>query len=105
MSIAAVDSATYGFAIKKTGTPTAAAKAKQIICRLVRLNMTLVFTRLRSFGTGTNAICSLLSECDAALYFVAPHIPSIGRLTREKFNAGEIAHELNDAVTGFVWLF
>lgn len=93
------------FCNKENRHTDCAAKAKQIICRLVRLNMTLVFTRLRSFGTGTNAICSLLSECDAALYFVAPHIPSIGRLTREKFNAGEIAHELNDAVTGFVWLF
>ncbi|CAN4019665.1 hypothetical protein AJOOGB_AJOOGB_17430, partial [Dysosmobacter welbionis] len=44
------------FARKKIGTPTAAAMEKQMSCRLVKLNMTFVLTRLRSFGTGTNAI-------------------------------------------------
>ena len=56
ISIAAVEMPRLGLVRKYMGTPTAAASAKQMICRLVRLNMTLVFTRLRSFGTGTNAI-------------------------------------------------
>ena len=56
ISIAAVDKPTEGFVKKKIGTPTAAAREKHTSCRLVRLNMTFVLTRLRSFGTGTNAI-------------------------------------------------
>lgn len=38
---------------KKSGTPTSAPPPKQINCLLVRLNMTLVFTLVKSFGTGT----------------------------------------------------
>ena len=41
---------------KYVGTPTAAAEAKQMICRLVRLSATLVLTLDKSLGTGTNAI-------------------------------------------------
>ena len=88
MTIAAADNSSFDFARKKTGIPTAAARAKQMSCRLVRLDMTLVFTRLRSFGTGTNAIGFLLPKFDAAFYFVAPYIPAFGRLTGKEFNAG-----------------
>ena len=38
---------------KKSGTPTSAPPPKQTSCLLVRLNMTLVFTLVRSLGTGT----------------------------------------------------
>ena len=38
---------------KKSGTPTSAPLPKQISCLLVRLNATLVLTRVKSFGTGT----------------------------------------------------
>jgi len=38
-------------ASKKDGTPMSAAREKQISCRLVRLNMTLLFTFVRSLGT------------------------------------------------------
>ena len=55
---------------------------KVMSCRLVRLNMTFVLTRLRSFGTGTNAIdCFLLSESNTAFDLVAPNVPAFGRLT------------------------
>ena len=47
--------------------------------------MTFVLTRLRSFGTGTNAIdCFLLSESNAAFDLVAPNVPAFGRLTGKK---------------------
>ena len=38
---------------KKSGTPISAPPPKHINCRFVRLNITLVFTFERSFGTGT----------------------------------------------------
>ncbi len=38
---------------KKSGTPMSAPPPKQISCRLVRLNMTLVLTLVKSLGTGT----------------------------------------------------
>ena len=38
---------------KNSGTPMIAPPPKQISCRLVRLNATLVFTFVRSLGTGT----------------------------------------------------
>ncbi len=38
---------------KNIGTPTNAAIEKQINCLLVRLNISLVFTLLKSFGIGT----------------------------------------------------
>lgn len=41
------------FSRKNTGTATAMAAPKQMSCLLVRLNMTLVFTLVRSLGTGT----------------------------------------------------
>jgi hypothetical protein len=47
--------------IKKKGKPTIRAKEKQISCLLVRLNITLVFTVLKSLGMGTYAIKILLS--------------------------------------------
>ena len=47
---------------KYNGTPTAAASEKQISCLLVRLNMTLFFTLVRSLGTCTYAIASLPSR-------------------------------------------
>ncbi len=40
---------------KNSGTPISAPAPKQISWRLVRLNMTFVFTRVRSLGTGTYA--------------------------------------------------
>ncbi len=36
---------------KNDGTPMSAAREKQISCRLVRLNMTLLLTFVRSRGT------------------------------------------------------
>jgi hypothetical protein len=39
------------FSRKKDGTPMSAAREKQISCRLVRLNMILLFTFVRSLGT------------------------------------------------------
>jgi hypothetical protein len=44
------------FIRKKIGRPTTRAMEKQISCLLVRLNITLVFTVLKSFGIGTYAI-------------------------------------------------
>ncbi len=41
------------FSRKNSGTPVMAAAVKQISCRLVRLNMTLVLTFVRSLGTDT----------------------------------------------------
>ncbi len=38
---------------KKSGTPMSAPLPKQMSCRFVRLNMTFVFTAVRSLGTGT----------------------------------------------------
>lgn len=38
---------------KKSGTPRSAPPPKQMSCLLVRLNMTFVFTFVRSLGTGT----------------------------------------------------
>ena len=43
-----------GFCRKKnSGTPVSAPQPKQINCRFVRLNITFVFTFVKSFGTGT----------------------------------------------------
>ena len=43
-----------GFCRKKnSGTPISAPHPKQINCLLVRLNITFVFTLVKSFGTGT----------------------------------------------------
>ena len=39
------------FSKKKDGTPTSAAKPKHISCLFVRLNITLLFTFVRSRGT------------------------------------------------------
>ena len=52
---------TLSLSKKNSGTPTRAAAPKHTSCRFVRLNMTLVFTRVRSLGTGTYAIENLLS--------------------------------------------
>ncbi len=46
----------YGFVRKKSGTPTSAPPPKQTSCRFVRLNRNLVFTPVKSFGTGTYAM-------------------------------------------------
>lgn len=40
---------------KNSGTPMSAPPPKQISCRFVKLNMTLVFTEVRSFGMSTYA--------------------------------------------------
>ena len=48
----------YGFVRKKSGTPISAPPPKQTSCRFVRLNRNLVFTLVRSLGTGTYAIIS-----------------------------------------------
>ena len=106
ISIAAVDKPRCAFARKKIGTPTAAAMEKQMSCRLVRLNMTFVLTRLRSFGTGTNAIdCFLLSKSNAAFDLVAPNVPAFGRLTGKKLYAGKVSHEPNNAFPRLIRLF
>lgn len=48
---------------KKSGTPMSAAAPKQMSCRLVRPNMTLDFTFVRSLGIVTYAnLSSLLSH-------------------------------------------
>ena len=47
---------TLSLSKKKSGTPTKAAAPKHTSCRFVRLNMTFVFIRVRSLGTGTYAI-------------------------------------------------
>lgn len=44
---------------KKSGTPMSAPPPKQTSCLLVKLNATLVFTLVRSLGTGTYAIFEL----------------------------------------------
>ena len=44
------------FVRKYVGIPIAAAEPKHISCLLVRLNINLVLTLLRSLGTGTYAI-------------------------------------------------
>lgn len=105
ISIAEVEMPRLGLVKKKIGTPAAAASAKQMSWRFVRLNMTFVLTRFRSFGTGTNAIGNLLSKRDAAFDFVSPNIPAFGGLSGKKFDARDIAHELDDAVAGFLRFF
>ena len=40
-----------------------------------------------------------------AFDLVAPNVPACGRLTGKKFNAWKIAHELNNALTGFLRFF
>ena len=41
---------------KKSGRPTSAPQLKQMSCRFVRFNRTLLFTRFRSVGIETYAI-------------------------------------------------
>ena len=53
MQSAAVVVPRLAFAKKKSGTPTSAAAPKQITCRLVSPNRTLLCIRLRSFGIVT----------------------------------------------------
>ena len=53
MHSAAVVVPRLAFAKKKSGTPTSAAAPKQITCRLVSPNKTLLCIRLRSFGIVT----------------------------------------------------
>ena len=53
MHSAAVVVPKLAFAKKKSGTPTSAAAPKQITCRLVSPNRTLLCIRLRSFGIVT----------------------------------------------------
>lgn len=47
---------------KYTGSPTSPASVKPIICLLVKLKATFVFTFFRSFGIGTYAITYLPSS-------------------------------------------
>lgn len=61
---------------KKSGTPMSAPHPKQTSCLFVRLNMTFVFTAVRSLGTGTYATqrtsCSFAAAFgDAAARLVA----------------------------------
>ena len=42
---------------------------------------------------------------DRRLYLVAPHIPAGRGLPCEQLHAGQIAHEGNDLITGFIRLF
>ena len=55
---AAVESPRGSRSQKYTGIPMTRPMLKQISCRFVRLNMTLVFTLVKSFGTGTYGINS-----------------------------------------------
>ena len=55
MRVAALDVMAV-FRMKKGGIPSATPLPKQINWRLVRLNMTLVLMRDKSFGTGINGI-------------------------------------------------
>ena len=55
---AAVESPKGPRSQKYTGIPMARPMLKQISCRFVRLNMTLVLTLVKSFGTGTYGINS-----------------------------------------------
>lgn len=56
MTVAAMSVDTTGFNSRYTGTPHIPARPKQISCRFVRLNATLVFILDKSFGTGTYPI-------------------------------------------------
>ena len=51
--MAAVLTSQNCFSKKKDGTPMSAADPKQISCRFVRLNITLLLTFVRSLGTDT----------------------------------------------------
>ena len=51
--MAAPLTAICAFSRKNKGTPSAAPEPKHTSCRLVRLNMTFVFTAAKSLGTGT----------------------------------------------------
>ena len=94
---------------KKSGTPMSAAAPKQMSCRLVKPNMTLDFTFVRSLGIVTYANrSSLLSHARkgyAVRGFVAPYIPSGGLLACEQLNPGNIPHELNNPFPCLVGLF
>lgn len=61
MHKAAVVVPALSFVKKKSGKPIATAALKQINCRLVRLNITLLLIFVKSFGTFTYAISTLLS--------------------------------------------
>ena len=52
---------TLPFTKKNSGSPIATAALKQISCRFVRLNITLLLIFVKSFGTVTYAISNLLS--------------------------------------------
>ena len=77
------------------------ALRKETVKGFARNAAPVSYTHL-SFGTGTNAIGNLLSKRDAALDFIAPYIPAFVGLAGEKFDARDIAHELDDAVSGFL---
>ena len=61
MHNAAVVVPTLSFTKKNSGSPIATAALKQISCRFVRLNITLLLIFVKSFGTVTYAISNLLS--------------------------------------------
>ena len=61
MHKAAVVVPALSFVKKKSGKPIATAAPKQTSCRFVRLNITLLFTFVKSFGTVTYAISYLLN--------------------------------------------
>ena len=61
MHKAAVVVPALSFVKKNSGKPIATAALKQISCRFVRLNITLLLIFVKSFGTVTYAISNLLS--------------------------------------------
>lgn len=60
MHKAAVVVPALSYVKKNSGKPIATAALKQISCRFVRLNITLLLIFVKSFGTVTYAIVHLL---------------------------------------------
>ena len=84
---AAVVVPALSFVKKKSGSPIATAAPKQISCRLVRLNITLLLIFVKSFGTVTYAISNLLSgKPYVAFDFISPYVPTRGMLPCKQFN-------------------
>lgn len=78
---------TLPFTKKNSGSPITTAALKQISCRFVRLNITLLLIFVKSFGTVTYAISYLLfGKPYVACDFISPYVPTGGMLPCEQFN-------------------
>ena len=102
ISIAEVEMPRLGLVRKKIGTPAARSQRKADELPLCQVEHDLRLDTIQILRTGTNAIGNLLSKSDAAFDLIAPYIPAFGGLAGEKFDARDIAHELDDAVSGFL---